>query len=773
MFISALLTSAGINIAVCAVLLSLYSILRKQPGNIGVYFGRRLIQEHLKRTDPFWFERFVPSPRWIATAWSTSEDEILAIGGLDAVAFLRLLVFSIRIFSVAAIICMFLVLPLNYYGQQMIHKQIPSESLDVFTITNVQEGSKWLWVHCLALYIISFAACILLYFEYKSLSRMRLAQIAKDPANPSHFAKAPPKPNPSHFTVLVRSIPWSSGKTYSDTVTDFFTNYYASSYLSHQMVYRSGTVQKLMSDAEKVYKGISHFASASIDSSCQPSFVRCGLCGGTAHSFKMLSRNESIIIEENKPGLSHLDSTRSREECAAALVFFKTRYAAFIVSKVLQSSNPMIWVTDLAPEPQDVYWSNLCIPYRQLWIRKILTLLATTVFMFLFLVPVTLVQGLSQLDKLQQTFGFLKGLLDTKYVRQLVTGYLPSVILMLFLYSVPPLMMLFSAMEGSISRSARKKSACIKVLYFTIWNVFFVNVFSGSVISQIHVITSVKDIPTQLAKAVPQQATFFITYVLTSGWASICTEIVQPFGLLCNIFYKFKQQTRNIHHPDCALSFPYHTEVPRVLLFGLLGFTSAILEPLILPFLLVYFFMAYIVYRNQFLNVYFAKYETGGQYWPIVHNATIFSLVLSQIIALGVFGLKKSPVASGFTIPLVILTLLFNEYCRKRFNPIFKNFTAQDLIEMDRRDEQRGDMEEFHEQLNTAYCQFSLSDEIAKVEESTHSTKSHSLDEDKEVRQGLGYPTLGSLNLNGMQQVVTWLSMLSFHERRSQHQTPK
>ncbi|KAI3925558.1 hypothetical protein MKW92_027537 [Papaver armeniacum] len=773
MFISALLTSAGINIAVCVVLLSLYSILRKQPGNIGVYFGRRLIQEHLKRTDPFWFERFVPSPRWIATAWSTSEDEILAIGGLDAVAFLRLLVFSIRIFSVAAIICMFLVLPLNYYGQQMIHKQIPSESLDVFTITNVQEGSKWLWVHCLALYIISFAACILLYFEYKSLSRMRLAQIAKDPANPSHFAKAPSKPNPSHFTVLVRSIPWSPGKTYSDTVTDFFTNYYASSYLSHQMVYRSGTVQKLMSDAEKVYKGISHFASASIDSSCQPSFVRCGLCGGTAHSFKMLSRNESIIIEENKPGLSHLDSTRSREECAAALVFFKTRYAAFVVSKVLQSSNPMIWVTDLAPEPQDVYWSNLCIPYRQLWIRKILTLLATTVFMFLFLVPVTLVQGLSQLDKLQQTFGFLKGLLDTKYVRQLVTGYLPSVILMLFLYSVPPLMMLFSAMEGSISRSARKKSACIKVLYFTIWNVFFVNVFSGSVISQIHVITSVKDIPTQLAKAVPQQATFFITYVLTSGWASICTEIVQPFGLLCNIFYKFKQQTRNIHHPDCALSFPYHTEVPRVLLFGLLGFTSAILEPLILPFLLVYFFIAYIVYRNQFLNVYFAKYETGGQYWPIVHNATIFSLVLSQIIALGVFGLKKSPVASGFTIPLVILTLLFNEYCRKRFNPIFKNFTAQDLIEMDRRDEQRGDMEEFHEQLNTAYCQFSLSDEIAKVEESTHSTKSHSLDEDKEVRQGLGYPTLGSLNLNGMQQVVTWLSMLSFHERRSQHQTPK
>lgn len=63
--------------------------------------------------------------------------------------------------------------------------------------------------------------------------------------------------------------------------------------------------------------------------------------------------------------------------------------------------------------------------------------------------------------------------------------------------------------------------------------------------------------------------------------------------------------------------------------------------------------------------------------WPIVHNTTIFSLVMAQVIALGVFGLKESTVASGFMIPLVILTLLFNEYCRQRFHPLFKNLPAQ------------------------------------------------------------------------------------------------
>lgn len=89
-----------------------------------------------------------------------------------------------------------------------------------------------------------------------------------------------------------------------------------------------------------------------------------------------------------------------------------------------------------------------------------------------------------------------------------MTGYLPSVILVLFLIGVGPVMMLLSAVEGPISRSCRKRSACYKVLYFTIWNVFFVNVFAGSVISQLSVFTSITELPAQLAKAVPTQVIY-------------------------------------------------------------------------------------------------------------------------------------------------------------------------------------------------------------------------------------------------------------------------
>jgi len=59
-----------------------------------------------------------------------------------------------------------------------------------------------------------------------------------------HITQSPP--NLSQFTVLVKSISWSAERPLSDTVKSFFTKYHASSYLSHQMIYRVGKVQKLM-----------------------------------------------------------------------------------------------------------------------------------------------------------------------------------------------------------------------------------------------------------------------------------------------------------------------------------------------------------------------------------------------------------------------------------------------------------------------------------------------------------------------------------------------
>ncbi|KAJ8541224.1 hypothetical protein K7X08_002040 [Anisodus acutangulus] len=415
MKLAALLTSAGINTAVCVVLFSLYSILRKQPSFVNVYFGAKIAQVRARQQDAFGFDRFVPSPSWILKAWEISDEEICATGGLDAMVFVRMIVFSFRIFSIAAIVCNFLVLPLNYFGKEMQRHQIPAETLEVFTIVNVEEGSRWLWAHCIALYLISCLCMLCLFYCHKRSSlAFRSTRLANFTSSVS---------NPSYFTVLVRAIPWSREESYSGTVTRFFTNFYASSFLSHQIVYRSGSVKKLVTDAGKMCKMLKltprelHIGSNS---------MRCGLCGTTA-LFSMLPMDA-----EGDKGRNDFGGSDLRKK------LFENRYTALVASQGLQSRNPMSWVTNLSPEPADMYWSNICVPYRLLWIRKIAILVASMALVAFFVVPVSLTQGLVHLDKLQKTFPFLKGVLKRKAMSQLATGYLPSAVLIIFMYMVPP-----------------------------------------------------------------------------------------------------------------------------------------------------------------------------------------------------------------------------------------------------------------------------------------------------------------------------------------------
>jgi hypothetical protein len=82
-----------------------------------------------------------------------------------------------------------------------------------------------------------------------------------------------------------------------------------------------------------------------------------------------------------------------------------------MASQLVQSSNPLLWVTEPAPEPSDIYWPFLSAPYIQLWISKFVVVVAVFFLTILFLVPVTFVQGLTQLTELESFLPFLKKVL--------------------------------------------------------------------------------------------------------------------------------------------------------------------------------------------------------------------------------------------------------------------------------------------------------------------------------------------------------------------------
>ncbi|XP_057969940.1 CSC1-like protein At3g54510 isoform X3 [Malania oleifera] len=619
-----LLASAAINIGMSMVILSLFSILKKQPSTAPIYYARLL--SHRLRLPPFQppsLLRFLPSVSWIPRAFRVSEDEIIATSGLDALVIIRLFKFGINFFTVCSAVGLLVLLPVNYLEGAPASSS--SNCMDSFTISNISRGSNRLWVHYSCLCFISLYALYLLYKEYSEILEKRIQQLR----NCRH--------QPDQFAILVREIPFCvEHQAQGCSVDHFFSKHHPYSYQSYQILYEGNYIENLL-------------------------------------------------------------------ELPVAFVTFNSRWGTALAAQSQQHSNPLLFITEMAPEPRDVIWRNLEIPYRHLPLYKIAVFLATLILTVFFAIPVTAVQGIAKFEKLRKWFPPAMAVQLIPGLRSIVTGYLPSVILNGFIYTIPFAMLALSNLAGCISTSNRDIKACNMVFYFLMGNVFFLSLLSGSLLEEIgESVSHPRNIPSHLARAVSAQADFFMTYILADGLSGFSLEVLQPTLLLWDLIKTYTYGYGKKKNPYLYM-LPYFRVIPFVSLSILIGMIYAVVSPLLLPFLVGYFFLGYAVYVNQIQDVYETVYETCGQYWPCIHHYILIAIILMQITMIGLFGLKSKPAASISTVPLLLFTLMFNEYCKIRFLPTFSQYSIQKAVENDELDKKGGLMEINYENALNAY----------------------------------------------------------------------
>lgn len=108
-------------------------------------------------------------------------------------------------------------------------------------------------------------------------------------------------------------------------------------------------------------------------------------------------------------------------------------------------------------------------------------------------------------------------------------------------------------------------------------------------------------IPRNIGVSIPMKATFFITYIMVDGWAGIASEILRlkPLAIfhLKNMFIvKTERDLEKAMRPK-SIDFP--ETLPSLQLYFLLGIVYMVVTPILLPFILVFFALAYFVYRHQ------------------------------------------------------------------------------------------------------------------------------------------------------------------------------
>lgn len=97
------------------------------------------------------------------------------------------------------------------------------------------------------------------------------------------------------------------------------------------------------------------------------------------------------------------------------------------------------------------------------------------------------------------------------------------------------------------------------------------------------------------------KATFFITYIMVDGWAGVAGEILMLKPLIIyhlkNAFLVKTEKDREEAMDPGSIGF--NTGEPQIQLYFLLGLVYAPVTPMLLPFILVFFALAYVVYRHQ------------------------------------------------------------------------------------------------------------------------------------------------------------------------------
>ncbi|KAL9270448.1 CSC1-like protein [Drosera capensis] len=137
----------------------------------------------------------------------------------------------------------------------------------------------------------------------------------------------------------------------------------------------------------------------------------CGLWGARVDAIDYYTSEIQKLSEQEL-------AERERVECdpkavlPAAFVSFRSRWGAAVCAQTQQSSDPTIWLTEWAPEPTDVYWANLAIPYVELSIRRLLMAVAFFFLVFFFMVPIAFVQSVANIDGIQRAFPFLKSMIQ-------------------------------------------------------------------------------------------------------------------------------------------------------------------------------------------------------------------------------------------------------------------------------------------------------------------------------------------------------------------------
>lgn len=666
MDLSSFITSLATSFFIFVILMILFSWLCTKPGNAVVYYPNRI----LKGMDPWEGSRSkTRNPfGWIREAFSSSEQDVIAMSGVDSAVYFVFLSTVFGIFVISGIVLLPILLPvaITENNPRVVDSTGKNafNDLDKLSMAHLKEQGSRLWASVFACYWVSFVTYFLLWKAYKHVSDLRAAALMT------------PEIKAEQFAILVRDIPASSeGYSRKEQIDTYFKSIYPETYYRTMVVTDNKAVNKIYEELEECKKKLTRAEIILKDSKngTKPTHRTgfLGLIGKKVDSIEYY--NEKITELTPKLEAARKETVKDKQQ-AAAVVFFNTRLAAAAAAQNLHARMVDTWTVMPAPEPRQLLWSNLTKTFYAREIRQYVVYFIVFLTICFYMIPIGLISAFTTLPNLKKLLPFLRKILDQDKVRTVLGAYLPQIALIVFLALLPKFLLFLSKAEGIPSLSHAERATSGKYFYFSVLNVFIGVTIGGTLFD------SFKDIQKKpgslidkLATSLPGNATFFLTFVALKFFVGYGLELSRIVPLIIfHIKRKYLCKTEgDIKAAWMPNDLGYGTKIPNDMLILTIVICYSVIAPLIIPFGAIYFGLGWLVYRNQMLKVYVPKYESYGKMWPHIHVRIVAALLLFQLTMVGYFGVKKfyfTPVI----FPLPIMSLIFTFICSKKFYRSFE-----------------------------------------------------------------------------------------------------
>ena len=664
--VSNFVTSILINGLLGLFLIFLFLVFRRRIG--WIYAPR--INAHTRKSD------FPPPPigerlfDCFSVALTTSQSTILKSAGPDALIFARFFQLCSILFLVATLLGVVL-LVVNTQGGA------GKRAFEAMSITNIDHGSPTLVLHALIAWIINLLALYLMFrawIGWVTIRHAYLSNIHRQDQN---------------LTILAQNVPKRARS--DEALSDYFARLYPLNFHSAVIVKDTRKLQLIIERRDYYQQRLEHAYGVWAETGERPKaseqkseaerWVDSFLCSHHCHALTGLLfyplRGEVDAIEYYTYKLRKYNALVQQEQQrvdalrpgSAGFISFKTALVTNTAVRVEHNPRPFQYQVKPAPLVHDVYWPALLLSRKSRLLRSAVVNAVIALSFFFWAIPMAAIQSLSNLDYVTQRVAFLRPLYDAipQSLLPVVQGYLPSLGLMLLILILPDVLLWLTRQQGVEAHSWQQLSLLHKYFLFQIFIFFIFNALSKTLYQ-----ASLREWQDKTATAVLSDvavgftsvAPFFINFIMLRALTGFPNQLARLWPLILGTVLlryrcKTEREKREVQKPP---TIAYGEEYPEHMLVFTIGVTYAVIAPVVLPFVYLYFFLGYITKVYQTLYMYVPRFESGGMYWPPVFQRLTASLLLSQVTLIGIFGLMDSSACSAMMLPLPVITWACNYY---------------------------------------------------------------------------------------------------------------